>query len=86
MRTPGLITSRSCLQVSYILIYYLLHRTHFPHAMASEIDQILHTTGDATTTDAKTLFGAKSDIVVASSSNVAIENMVKKDVHVLTHY
>jgi hypothetical protein len=54
--------------------------------MASEIDQILHTTGDATTTDAKTLFGAKSDIVVASSSNVAIENMVKKDVHVLTHY
>jgi hypothetical protein len=37
--TPGPIASHSCLQVFYFLIYFLLHRTHFLCAVASESDQ-----------------------------------------------
>jgi hypothetical protein len=64
----------------------LLHLTHSPYVMASESDQTLLATGNATA-DAKTISGVESDVaVVSSSSNAAIEKMAKKDVPMLTNY
>jgi hypothetical protein len=75
------------LQISYFLIYYLLHCTHFPCAMASEADQTLLTTGDAAAVDTKMVSGMESDTVTtSSSSNVAVVKIVKKDVPMLTDY
>jgi hypothetical protein len=55
--------------------------------MASETDQTLHTTNDAAATNAKTISGAESDTMAASSSsNVATEKIANKDVPVLTDY
>jgi hypothetical protein len=54
--------------------------------MASESDQTLLATGNATA-DAKTISGVESDVaMVSSSSNAAIEKMAKKDVPMLTNY
>jgi hypothetical protein len=55
--------------------------------MASKTDQTLHTTNDAAATNAKTISGAESDTMAASSSsNVATEKIANKDVPVLTDY
>jgi hypothetical protein len=71
----------------FFLIYYLLHHTQFPYAMASETNQTLLVVGNVPADDAKTASGAESDIAVASSSsNATIENMLKKDILVLTDY
>jgi hypothetical protein len=64
----------------------LLHRTHSSCPMAGESDQTLLAADDAAV-DTKTISGAESVVVVASSSsNAVIEKMARKDVHVLTDY
>jgi hypothetical protein len=69
------------------LIYCLLHRTNFPHAMASKTDQTLLAAGNVTVDDTKIVFWVESGIAAASSSsNAAIEKMAKKDVPMLTDY
>jgi hypothetical protein len=65
----------------------LLHRTHFTHAMASKTEQTLLTTGNVIVDDAKTASRAESGIAVTSStSNAAVEKMVKKDIPMMTNY
>jgi hypothetical protein len=55
--------------------------------MAGEADQTLLTTSDTAATDAKTISGAESDTVVASSSSiVAAEKIVMKHVPILYNY
>jgi hypothetical protein len=83
---PNLITSRSCLQVSYFFINCSLHRIHFLCATASETNQTLLAISNAAI-DTKTISGTESETTVASSSsNVAAVKIAKKDVPMLTDY
>jgi hypothetical protein len=69
-----------------LLFTALVHRTHSSCSMAGESDQTLLAADDAVV-DTKTISGAESVVVVASSSsNAVIEKMARKDVHVLTDY
>jgi hypothetical protein len=70
----------------FFFIYYLLHRTHLPCAIAGESNQTLLAADDAAG-NTKMIYGAESDVAMASSSsNVAVERMAKKDVPVLIDY
>jgi hypothetical protein len=55
--------------------------------MASKTEQTLLTAGNVIVDDAKTTSRAESGIAVTSStSNAAVEKMVKKDIPMMTNY
>jgi hypothetical protein len=87
LHTPSLITSHSCFQVHCFLLHYLLPRTHFSCAMASEANQTLLATGDAAAFDSKVASGVESDVApTSSSSNAAMRAIAKKIIPTLHDY